>query len=92
MELLSISFEELKPITDRTLIRSEEGPKDLAAPLLCAFSSVGVYRFQIVDVDFKLVHHFLMLLSEIVELHLDVGQRVRHPLRKSICMYTCVVF
>lgn len=44
---------------------------------------VGEDRLEAVDVCFELIHNFLMLLSEIVELHLDVGQRVRHALEET---------
>ena len=52
--------------------------------LLGALGRIRVNRFQIVDVNFELIHHFLMLLSEVVELYLDVGQCIGHALIEKI--------
>ena len=38
--------------------------------------SASVNGLQIVDINFELIHHFLMLLSEIIELDFHIGQRV----------------
>ena len=45
--------------------------------------SASVNGLQIVDINFELIHHFLMLLSEIIELDFHIGQRVCDALRKE---------